>query len=63
MGRNGRIAIVAVVLGLAGFVFLRGPTPHITLKPETLHSFGSVNITNTMITSWIVVILIVAGVS
>jgi F-type H+-transporting ATPase subunit a len=62
MGRNGRIAIVAVVLGLAGFVFLRGPTPHITLKPETLHSFGIVNITNTMITSWIVVILIVAGV-
>ena len=62
MGRNGRIAIVAVVLGLAGFVFLRGPTPHITLKPETLHSFGIVNITNTMITSWIVVILIVVGV-
>ena len=62
MGRTGRIAIVAVVLMLVGFVFLRGPTPHITLKPETIHSFGSVNITNTMITSWIVVILMVVGV-
>ena len=62
LGRNGRIAIAAVVLMLAGFVFLRGPTPHITLKPETLFSFGIVNITNTMITSWIVVILMVAGV-
>jgi F-type H+-transporting ATPase subunit a len=62
MGRTWRIAIVGVVLTLAGFVFLRGPTPHIALKPETLHSFGIVNITNTMITSWIVVILIVVGV-
>jgi len=62
MGRRGRIAIVAVVLILVGFVFLRGPTPHITLKPETLYSIGIVNITNTMITSWIVVILMVAGV-
>lgn len=62
MGRTWRIAIVALVLMLAGFVFLRGPTPHIALKPETLHSFGIVNITNTMITSWIVVILMVVGV-
>ena len=62
MGRTWRIAIVGVVLTLAGFVFLGGPTPHIALKPETLHSFGIVNITNTMITSWIVVILVVVGV-
>src|SRR4030067_1212043 len=62
MGRTWRIAIVGVVLTLAGFVVLGGPTPHIALKPETLASLGIVNITNTMITSWIVVILIVAGV-
>jgi len=61
MGRKGRIAII-VVLILVGLVFLRGPTPHIALKPETLASFGIVNITNTMITSWIVVIMIVVGV-
>ena len=62
MGRNWRLTIVALVAMLAGFVFLRGPTPHITIKPETLYSFGSVNITNTMITSWIVVALMVVGV-
>ena len=62
MGRNWRLAIIAVVAMLVGFVFLRGPTPHITIKPETLYSFGSVNITNTIITSWIVVILMIVGV-
>jgi F-type H+-transporting ATPase subunit a len=61
MGRRGGIVLVVLAI-LAGLVFLRGPTPHITLKPETLYSIGIVNITNTMITSWIVVILIVAGV-
>jgi len=61
MGRRGRIALIVIAI-LVGLVFLRGPTPHITLKPETLASFGIVNITNTMITSWIVVILIVVGV-
>jgi F-type H+-transporting ATPase subunit a len=61
MGRKGRIVLVVLAI-LVGLVFLRGPTPHITLKPETLYSIGIVNITNTMITSWIVVILIVAGV-
>ena len=62
MGRTGRLTILALVVILVGFVFLRGPTPHITIKPETLYSFGSVNITNTIITSWIVVILMVVGV-
>ena len=62
MGRNGRLTLLALVLILVGLVFLRGPTPHITIKPETLYSFGSVNITNTMVTSWIVVILMVVGV-
>ncbi len=62
MGRHWRLILVTVVVMLVGLVFLRGPTPHITLKPETIYSIGSVNITNTLITSWIVVILIVGGV-
>jgi F-type H+-transporting ATPase subunit a len=62
MGRTWRIVIPTVVLILAGLVFLRGPTPHISLKPETLFSFGIVNVTNTIITSWIVVALIIVGV-
>ncbi|KKL19724.1 hypothetical protein LCGC14_2462630, partial [marine sediment metagenome] len=54
------IAISLVILALVGFVFLRGPTPHIAIKAETLQSAGPINITNTMMTSWIVVILILA---
>jgi F-type H+-transporting ATPase subunit a len=61
MGSRGRIVLIVLAV-LLGLVFLRGPTPHIALKPETLASFGIVNITNTMITSWLVVILIVVGV-
>ncbi len=53
------IAIGLIVLTLLGFVFLRGPTPHIAIKAETLTSLGPVNITNTMMTSWIVVIIMV----
>jgi F-type H+-transporting ATPase subunit a len=53
------IAIGLVVLALLGFIFLRGPTPHIAIKAETIESFGPFNLTNTIMTSWIVVIIMV----
>ena len=53
------IAIGLVILALLGFVFLRGPTPHIAIKAETIESFGPFNLTNTIMTSWIVVIIMV----
>jgi len=54
------IAVGLVVLALLGFVFLRGPTPAIAIKAETIYSFGKVNLTNTIITSWIVVLVMIA---
>ena len=53
-----------VILGgltafVLGFLFLRGPTPNIAIKAEALTSVGPVAITNTMITSWLIVALIV----
>jgi len=48
-------AILFFTTFIAGFYFLRGPTPHIAISPETITTAGSVKITNTMITSWIVV--------
>jgi F-type H+-transporting ATPase subunit a len=45
---------------MVGFVFLRGPTPDIRIKPETLYSVGMINITNTMVTSWVVVALMIS---
>jgi F-type H+-transporting ATPase subunit a len=60
LSRGHLIAAGLVVLTLLGFVFLRGPTPAIAIKPETIYSFGKVNVTNTIITSWVVVIVMVA---
>ena len=58
LSRGRLIAVGLVVLTLLGFVFLRGPTPAISIKAETIQSFGPIDLTNTMLTSWIVVILI-----
>jgi F-type H+-transporting ATPase subunit a len=60
-GNRLRLLIVGVIIvTLIGFVFFRGPTPDIKIKPETLYSIGIINITNTMVTSWIVVALMVS---
>src|SRR2546422_3903879 len=56
--RNPRTLLIfalVLVAFLVGFVFLRGPTPHISIKAETLFTVGGANITNTMVTSWLVV--------
>src|SRR3990172_7184753 len=60
LSRGRFIAIALVILALLGLVFLRGPTPHISIKPETIDSFGPFDLTNTIMTSWIVVILMIA---
>ena len=50
------IAGLALVGFLVGFVFLRGPTPHITIAAEELTKIGPIKLTNTMLTSWFVVL-------
>ncbi len=57
------LAIAAVVLAVlvVGFLFLGGPTPAIIVAPEIVfhHPFGlPFDVTNTMFTSWIVVLLL-----
>jgi F-type H+-transporting ATPase subunit a len=52
-------AAVALFVFAFGFFYLRGPTPHISIKPETLFAVGPVNFTNTLITSWITVAFII----
>ena len=47
---------------LLGFVFLRGPIPHISISAETLTTRGPIGITNTMITGWLIVALIVVSI-
>jgi len=52
------IGLAVLILVLAGFLFLRSPKPIIELKAETVFSIGPFNVTNTYITSWIVIIFI-----
>jgi F-type H+-transporting ATPase subunit a len=56
------IALGMIVLFVVGFIFLRGPIPHISIAAEPLTQVGGVKITNTMLTSWVIVILIALGV-
>jgi F-type H+-transporting ATPase subunit a len=62
LSRGRLITIGLVVLTVLGFVFLRGPTPHIAIKAETITSAGPVNFTNTMITSWFIVAFMIIAV-
>jgi F-type H+-transporting ATPase subunit a len=56
--RTRLIVVAALALFLFGFVFLRGPIPHISIAAEPLTKVGGVKITNTMITSWVIVALV-----
>lgn len=55
------LIVGALLLVGVGFFFLRAPKPHIEIKAETLWSIGGFDITNTLLTSWIVVVIIIAG--
>jgi F-type H+-transporting ATPase subunit a len=57
--RLGLIATGAVALLGVGFFFLRGPKPIIEIKAEPLWTIGGFEITNTLFTSWLVVIFII----
>jgi F-type H+-transporting ATPase subunit a len=57
------IVLGMFVLFLVGFIFLRGPIPHIAIAAEPLTKVGPVKLTNTMITSWVVVVLILIGIA
>lgn len=51
----------SLILFVLGFMFLRGPIPHIAIAAEELTKVGPVKLTNTMLTSWLIVALIVIG--
>lgn len=61
MRRARTVAIIVGVLALIlfGFLSLRAPKPIVELKAEALFEVGPVPITNTMVTSWIVVLFLV----
>ena len=62
---SARLRTWAIILGGlllvgGGFLFLRGPKPVIEIKAETLWTVGFLDITNTLFTSWFVVLFLIA---
>jgi F-type H+-transporting ATPase subunit a len=53
------IALAVVALMASGFIFLKLPPPTIIVAPEPVFHVGSLDITNTMFTSWFVVAFLV----
>jgi len=51
------IGVIALVL--IGFLFFRLPQPIIELRPERIFDLGGFTVTNTILTSWVMIILIV----
>ncbi|OAI39697.1 hypothetical protein AYO38_07205 [bacterium SCGC AG-212-C10] len=56
----GGIVVVAVWLAI-GLLVAQGPQPEIIVPAEKLTAIGPLNITNTLLTSWVVMILLVGG--
>ena len=57
--RMRRLRLGVLSVRMSGCVVFRERTPDIKLRPETVYHSGIIDITNTMITSWIVVALMV----
>lgn len=54
--RGWIIAIGIVTLIVVGFVFFKGPSPVIEVAPEHVFDIGPLEVTNTMFTSWVVIV-------
>ncbi|MSQ30754.1 MAG: F0F1 ATP synthase subunit A [Dehalococcoidia bacterium] len=52
------IAVAAIALMASGFLFVGGVSPAIVVAPEHIFTIGGLAITNTMFTSWWVVLLL-----
>jgi F-type H+-transporting ATPase subunit a len=57
--RGWLVAIVLLALIVGGFILIKPPTPAIILAPEHIFDIGSLEVTNTMFTSWVVVVLMI----
>jgi len=54
------IAVGAIALMASGFIFVGGVAPAIVVSPEHVFDIGPVAVTNTMFTSWCVVVILCA---
>lgn len=50
------VTLVVLALIVVGFLFIKGPSPAIIVAPEHIFDLGPIEITNTMFTSWFIVL-------
>ena len=53
------IAVAAIALMASGFLFVGGVSPAIVVAPEHVFDIGPIAVTNTMFTSWLVVLVLI----
>ena len=58
MSRTRLIVLAALVLTVVGFFLMRAPAPVIALAAEPVISIGSYQITNTILSAWVVIVLL-----
>ena len=61
MSKQRLVILAAVVLVVGSFFLLRTPKPVIAIAPEPIFSIGSWEVTNTVFSGWVVVVLLVIG--
>ena len=59
MSRTRLIVIAMLVLAVVGFFLMRAPSPVIALAAEPVIAIGSYEITNTILSAWVVIALLV----
>jgi F0F1-type ATP synthase membrane subunit a len=55
------IGIGSLALIVIGFLFARGPEPHIVIPGEVIAEVGPLNITNTLIAAWTAIVILVVA--
>ena len=58
MSRTRLIVIATLVLAVVGFFLMRAPSPVIALAAEPVFSIGSYQVTNTILSAWVVIVLL-----
>ena len=61
MSRTRLIIIATLALAVIGFFLMRAPAPVIALAAEPVVSIGSYEITNTILSAWVVIVLLAIG--
>ncbi len=59
MSRTRLLVIAMLVLAVVGFFLFRAPAPVIALAAEPVFSIGSYEVTNTILSAWVVIVLLV----